>query len=72
MTDRLSGIVDAVRQRVEEELRQQLAALTAEHERGLEEALREAAQTAERQAQEERLPKAPERKSAGFPHSRRK
>ena len=52
MTDRLSGIVDAVRQRVEEELRQQLAALTAEHERGLEEALREAAQTAERQAQE--------------------
>lgn len=52
MTDRLSGIMDAVRMRLDEELRQQLAALTAEHERGLEEALREAAQTAERQAQE--------------------
>ena len=53
MTDRLSGIVDAVRLRVEEELRQQLSALTAEHERALEEALREAAHTSERQAQEQ-------------------
>lgn len=52
MTDRLSGIVDAVQLRVADELRQQLASLTAEHERALEEALREAAQTAERQAQE--------------------
>lgn len=52
MTDRLSGIVDAVRQRLEEELRQQLTTLTAEHERALEEALREAARTSERQAQE--------------------
>ena len=53
MTDRLSGIVDAVRLRVEEELRQQLSTLTAEHERALEEALREAARTSERQAQEQ-------------------
>ena len=52
MTDRLSGIVDAVRQRVEDELRQQLTTLTAEHERALDEALREAARTSERQAHE--------------------
>jgi vacuolar-type H+-ATPase subunit H len=52
MTDRLTGIVDAVRQRVEDELRQQLSTLTAEHERALDEALREAAQTSERQSQD--------------------
>lgn len=52
MSDRLSGIVDAVRGRVEEELRQQLSALTAEHERAVEEALREAARTSEGQAHE--------------------
>ncbi len=52
MSDRLSGIVEAVRGRVEEELRQQLSALTAEHERAVEEALREAARTSEQQAQE--------------------
>jgi hypothetical protein len=51
MTDRLSAIVDAVRQRVEDELRQQLSALTAEHNRALDEALREAARAAGQEAQ---------------------
>ena len=52
MTDRVSGIVKAVCLRVEDELTQQLNALTTEHERALDEALREAAKACEQQAQE--------------------
>lgn len=55
MTDRVAGIVDAVRLRLEDELRQQLAALAAEHERALEtvrEGTRQAVANEARQSEE--------------------
>ena len=47
MTDRVSGIVEAVRHRLEDELRQQLQALTLDHQRELEQVRQAADQEAQ-------------------------